>query len=94
MHRGLMVSGGSIAKLLLQHPEQYFVHCLTRNPDSDKAKALAAQGGVLVKADLTVPSTLADAFRGVWGVFAVTDFYDTVRGRAAARPAVSSRIPY
>ncbi|KAK7222176.1 hypothetical protein V2G26_010179 [Clonostachys chloroleuca] len=69
--------GGSIAKLLLQHPEQYFVHCLTRNPDSDKAKALAAQGGVLVKADLTVPSTLADAFRGVWGVFAVTDFYDT-----------------
>ncbi|CAH0025361.1 unnamed protein product [Clonostachys rhizophaga] len=69
--------GGSIAKLLLQHPEQYVVHCLTRNTDSDKAKALAAQGGVLVKADLTVPSTLADAFQGIWGVFAVTDFYDT-----------------
>ncbi|CAG9997098.1 unnamed protein product [Clonostachys byssicola] len=69
--------GGSIAKLLLQHPEEYVVHCLTRNPDSDKAKALAAQGGVLVKADLTVPDTLTDAFRGVWGVFAVTDFYDT-----------------
>ncbi|KAH7129137.1 hypothetical protein EDB81DRAFT_907025, partial [Dactylonectria macrodidyma] len=69
--------GGSIAKLLVQYPEQYLVRCLTRNPDSDKAKALAAAGAELVKADLTVPSTLPEAFKGVWGIFAVTDFYDT-----------------
>ncbi|KAI8930864.1 hypothetical protein NX059_011881 [Plenodomus lindquistii] len=69
--------GGSIANLLVQYPEQYQVRCLTRNPDSDKARALAAKGAQLVKADLTVPSTLPEAFRGVWGVFAVTDFYDT-----------------
>ncbi|KAH7139956.1 hypothetical protein B0J13DRAFT_447274 [Dactylonectria estremocensis] len=69
--------GGSIAKLLVQYPEQYLVRCLTRNPNSDKAKALAAAGAELVKADLTVPSTLPEAFKGVWGVFAVTDFYDT-----------------
>ncbi|KAF5579134.1 transcriptional regulatory [Fusarium pseudocircinatum] len=53
------------------------VRCLTRNPSSDKAKALAAKGAQLVKADLTIPSTLPEAFKGVWGVFAVTDFYDT-----------------
>ncbi|KAM5374701.1 hypothetical protein ACJZ2D_006345 [Fusarium nematophilum] len=69
--------GGSVAKLLVQHPEEYRVRCLTRNPDSPKAKALAALGADLVKADLTVPSTLPPAFKGVWGVFAVTDFYDT-----------------
>ncbi|KAF4979784.1 hypothetical protein FZEAL_4088 [Fusarium zealandicum] len=69
--------GGSVAKLLIQYPEQYQVRCLTRNPHSDKAKALGAQGAELVKADLTVPSTLPQAFKGVWGVFAVTDFYDT-----------------
>lgn len=74
----LIPSGGSVAKLLLQYPQQYQVRCLTRNPDSDKARALAAQGAELIKADLTIPSTLPEAFRDVWGVFAVTDFYDTV----------------
>ncbi|KAF5581445.1 transcriptional regulatory [Fusarium pseudoanthophilum] len=69
--------GGSIANLLVQYPDQYLVRCLTRNPNSDKAKALAAKGAQLVKADLTIPSTLPEAFKGVWGVFAVTDFYDT-----------------
>ncbi len=72
-------TGGSVAKLLLQHPDLYTTRCLTRNPSSDKAKALADMGGELVKADLTVPATLPEAFKGVWGVFAVTDFYDTVR---------------
>lgn len=74
----LMSLGGSVAKLLVQYPEKYLVRCLTRNPDSDKAKKLAALGAQLVKADLTVPSTLPPAFKGIWGVFAVTDFYDTV----------------
>ncbi|KAH7123131.1 hypothetical protein EDB81DRAFT_665424 [Dactylonectria macrodidyma] len=69
--------GGSVANLLVQYPELYQVRCLTRNPGSEKAKALASKGARLVKADLTVPSTLTEAFRGVWGVFAVTDFYDT-----------------
>lgn len=78
VHCHLTVLGGSVAKLLLQHPEQYIVRCLTRNPGSEKAQILASQGARLVKADLTVPSTLSSAFEGVWGVFAVTDFYDTV----------------
>ncbi|KAH8736585.1 hypothetical protein BGZ61DRAFT_503014 [Ilyonectria robusta] len=69
--------GGSVANLLIKYPEQYLVRCLTRNPDSDKAKKLAALGAELVKADLTVPSTLPPAFKGIWGIFAVTDFYDT-----------------
>ncbi|KAF5024140.1 hypothetical protein F66182_3774 [Fusarium sp. NRRL 66182] len=69
--------GGSVANSLVQYPDKYRVRCLTRNPNSEKAKALAAKGAELVKADLTVPSTLPEAFKGVWGVFAVTDFYDT-----------------
>jgi hypothetical protein len=32
-----------------------------------------------VKADLTVPSDLAAAVDGCWGVFGVTNFYDTVK---------------
>jgi uncharacterized protein YbjT (DUF2867 family) len=55
------------------------VRALTRNPSSYKARALAELGAQLTTADLTDPSTLAQAFKDVWGVFAVTDFYDTVR---------------
>ncbi len=75
----LTAQGGSVAKLLLQFPDKYVTRCLTRNPTSDKAKVLADMGAELVKADVTIPSTLPDAFKGAWGVFAVTDFYDTVR---------------
>ncbi|KAH6698292.1 hypothetical protein BKA61DRAFT_709953 [Leptodontidium sp. MPI-SDFR-AT-0119] len=69
--------GGSVANNLLKYPEQYTTRCLTRSPDSTKAKALAALGAEIAQADLTKPSTLPAAFKDVWGVFAVTDFYDT-----------------
>ena len=72
-------SGGSVAKLLLQYPEQYTVRCLTRDPESKQALALAASGAELVKGNLTEPSTLPPAVEGCWGVFAVTNFYDAVR---------------
>ncbi|KAH8593146.1 hypothetical protein B0O99DRAFT_653520 [Bisporella sp. PMI_857] len=69
--------GGSVANVLLKDTERYTTRCLTRNLDSDKAKALIAKGAEMVEADLTKPETLPAAFKGVWGVFAVTDFYDT-----------------
>lgn len=66
-----------MAQLLLQHPSQYRVRAVTRNPSSGAARALAAQGAEVVQADLTVPSTLPQVFAGCWGVFAVTNFYDS-----------------
>ncbi|KAL1969956.1 hypothetical protein VTN77DRAFT_7466 [Rasamsonia byssochlamydoides] len=69
--------GGSVAKLLLQFPELYRVRALTRNPDSEPAKKLAQLGAEVVKADLTVASDLPPVLRGCWGVFGVTNFYDT-----------------
>lgn len=77
-HSNTMGSGGSVAKLLLQHREKYEVRCLTRNTTAENAKALAEKGAVLVQGDLTDPSTLSAAVRGCWGVFAVTNFYDAV----------------
>ncbi|ROV91522.1 hypothetical protein VMCG_09445 [Cytospora schulzeri] len=69
--------GGSVAKLLLQHPSQYAVRAVTRDPSSPAAQALAAQGAEVVRADLTVPSSLPAALEGCWGVFGVTNFYDS-----------------
>ncbi|KAH7341219.1 hypothetical protein BKA66DRAFT_555093 [Pyrenochaeta sp. MPI-SDFR-AT-0127] len=69
--------GGAVAKELLKHPDQYTTRCLTRNLNGEKAKILKELGAELVEADLTVPSTLPTAFKDAWGVFGVTDFYDT-----------------
>jgi uncharacterized protein YbjT (DUF2867 family) len=44
---------------------------LTRNPDSDAAKAVAALGVELVKADLDEEASIRAALTGAWGAFAV-----------------------
>lgn len=71
--------GGSVAKLLLQHPNEYKVRAVTRNPSSDAAKALQSKGAEVVQSDMTVPSSLRPALEGCWGVFGVTNFYDGIR---------------
>ena len=54
------------------------MRALTRDPGSEAAKRLADLGAEVVKADLTVPSDLVAALQGCWGVFGVTNFYDSV----------------
>lgn len=65
-----------MAKLLLKFPEEYVVRAITRDPTSETARALQAKGALIVKADLTAPSSLTPAVEGCWGVFGVTNFYD------------------
>lgn len=71
--------GGSVAKYLLKFPEEYKVRAVTRNADSSAAKALKELGAEIVVADLTKPETLPAVVAGCWGVFGVTNFYDSVR---------------
>lgn len=66
-----------MAKLLLQYPDEYKVRAVTRSPDSAAANELRARGAEVVQADLTVPSSLPAALEGCWGVFGVTNFYDS-----------------
>lgn len=84
-HADRLIKGGSVARQLLQHRDKYLVRCLTRTPNSEKAKALANLGAEIVQGDLTVPPTLPDCLKSVWGVFAVTDFYDSVCFRDQVR---------
>lgn len=63
--------GGSVIDALL--PEgKYTLRAVTRDPSSDKAKALAAKGVEVVKGDVNDPESLKKAFQGAWGVFSVT----------------------
>jgi uncharacterized protein YbjT (DUF2867 family) len=69
--------GGGVARAILNDKSSEFsVRALTRNVNSDKAKALANMGDEVVKADLDDYESLKKAFTGVYGVFGVTNFWE------------------
>ena len=61
--------GGAIARQLLA--DGYRVRAMTRNPDGERAKALAALGARLVQGDLDNTQSLERALDGAWGTYAV-----------------------
>ena len=66
--------GGSVARHLLTAGFQ--VRALTRNPDSDKAKALAEAGAQVVAGDLGDRASLDRALHDCDGAFGVTNFWE------------------
>lgn len=66
--------GGAVAGELLRHG--YQVRAMTRKPDGEEAKKLAAIGAEVVKADYDDPVTLEMALKGVWGVFSVQNTWE------------------
>jgi uncharacterized protein YbjT (DUF2867 family) len=69
--------GGGLARAILADPDGPFrARALTRNPASDRAAALAAQGAEVVQADLNDLESLKAAFRGAYGAFCVTNYWE------------------
>jgi uncharacterized protein YbjT (DUF2867 family) len=69
--------GGGLARAILADSGGGFaVRALTRDPNKDKAKELAAKGAEVVKADLDDVESLKKAFAGAHGVYAVTNFWE------------------
>jgi uncharacterized protein YbjT (DUF2867 family) len=69
--------GGGLIRAILAHPDGGFsARAITRNPDSDKAVALAALGVEVVKADLDDEASLAQAFAGAYGAYCITNFWE------------------
>ena len=63
--------GGGLARAILADPEGGFaLRALTRDPDSEKARALAASGAEVVQADLDDAGSVRAAFTGAYGAFA------------------------
>jgi uncharacterized protein YbjT (DUF2867 family) len=68
--------GGGLARAILNDPAGEFgVRALTRDASSDKAKALAAAGAEIVRADVDDVEGLKRAFAGAYGAFCVTFFW-------------------
>lgn len=69
--------GGSLANAIFSDPHTEFtVRAITRDVNSDKAKALAGKGAEVVSADLDDTESLKRAFKGAYGVYAVTNFWE------------------
>ncbi|MFL5480252.1 MAG: NmrA/HSCARG family protein [Gemmatimonadaceae bacterium] len=68
--------GGGLVRAILDNPHGGFAaRAITRDPNSDKAKALADAGAEVVQADVDDLKSLQNAFEGAHGAFCVTFFW-------------------
>ena len=69
--------GGGIARAILADKNSEFaVRAITRDVNSDKAKALAALGAEVVAADVDDLESITQAFQGAYGAYCVTFFWN------------------
>ena len=68
--------GGGLVRAILRDPNSGFVaRAITRDVNSDQAKALAKLGAEVVAADLDDTASLERAFQGAYGVYCVTFYW-------------------
>jgi uncharacterized protein YbjT (DUF2867 family) len=68
--------GGLVRSIAADRDGPFVARAITRKPDSDKAKAMAALGVEVVAGDADDPPSLERAFAGAHGVFCVTNFWE------------------
>jgi len=69
--------GSGLVRAILADPDGGFaVRALTRDPDSKKARELAELGAEVVGADVNDEASLERAFKGAYGAFCVTFFWE------------------
>jgi uncharacterized protein YbjT (DUF2867 family) len=68
--------GGLCRAILADTSGEFACRAITRDPNKDKAKALAAAGAEVVKADIDDVDSLQKAFAGAHGVYGVTNFWE------------------
>jgi uncharacterized protein YbjT (DUF2867 family) len=68
--------GGLVRAIAHDSAGGFTARAVTRNVNSDKARALAALGVEVVAADADDPASLSRAFKGAYGAFCVTFFWD------------------
>ena len=69
--------GGGLARAILNDSNSEFaVRAVTRDPNSDKAQALAALGAEVVAGNVDDPESLKRVLSGAYGAYFVTFFWD------------------
>jgi uncharacterized protein YbjT (DUF2867 family) len=68
--------GGGLVRAIQADPDGGFVaRAITRDPNSEKAKELAALGAEVIAADVDDEESLKRAFEGAYGAYCVTFFW-------------------
>jgi len=94
--------GGGLARAIAADKNGPFVaRAITRNPNSEKAQALAKLGVEVVAANNDDPATLAPALAGAYGAFCVTNYWEIldaeregVQGAAMARATKQAGVQH
>jgi uncharacterized protein YbjT (DUF2867 family) len=74
--------GGGLCRAILADKSGGFsCRAITRDTNKDKAKELAAAGAEVVSANLDDVESLKKAFAGAYGVYAVTNFWESFSGQ-------------
>ena len=69
--------GGGLVRALLNDPDSEFTpRAITRNVNSDKAKALTEIGAEVIAGNVDDVESLKAAFEGAYGVYGVTFFWE------------------
>jgi uncharacterized protein YbjT (DUF2867 family) len=68
--------GGLVRAILNDRSGQFAVRALTRDVNTDKAKELAKLGAEVVAVNVDDPESLKKAFRGAYGAYCVTFFWE------------------
>jgi uncharacterized protein YbjT (DUF2867 family) len=68
--------GGLVRAIMEDESGEFTARALTRNPNSEKARALAALGAEVVAVDVDDPESLKAAFAGAYGAYCVTFFWE------------------
>ncbi len=68
--------GGLVRAILEEASSEFTVRALTRNVNSDKAKQLAQLGVEVVAADIDNLDSMKNAFKGAYGAFCLTNFWE------------------
>jgi uncharacterized protein YbjT (DUF2867 family) len=94
--------GGGLVRAILANPSgEFTARALTRNVNSDKARALAKLGAEVVAADVDDLESLKRAFDGAYGAFCVTFFWEhmspvkeTTQARNLAKAAEHAAVQH
>jgi uncharacterized protein YbjT (DUF2867 family) len=68
--------GGLVRAIQADKSGSFAARAISRNPNSEKAQALRAAGVEVVAGDADKVETLGPAFRGAYGAFLVTNFWE------------------
>ena len=84
--------GGLVRAILNDANSEFSARALTRNVNSEKARALSALGAEVVAANVDDLESLKRAFAGAYGAFCVTFFWDHMSAEREKAEATSMAI--